>query len=225
MPYRRLDRSWWGICPLRIDSPYYVPEGSLLEVKEYDGAFVNSDTHQIPLFNGLPPDDIIQSKNPYETLLNKIKLQSEKDDSIFNFSFGSCFSSSSSSSSISLTNPFSIEDDDEIILNESGASIILRIYPKCMLRFVNDHIKVTGSIIPNTNILNKILEEHVHLNVDKLKRLFEYEPLKYVAEKTISEIISTKYSINFIQLLSNYIMNVINIKFQQDVQEYIDQLP
>ena len=77
MPYHRPDRSWWGLCPLRIDSPYYAPEGSLLVDKEYDGAFVNSGTHQIPLFNGLPPEDILQSKNPFETLLKKLKQQKQ----------------------------------------------------------------------------------------------------------------------------------------------------
>lgn len=175
MPYRRPDRSWWGICPLRTDSPYYVPEGSLLEDKEYDGAFVYSGTHQIPLFNGLPPNDILQSKNPFETLLNKLKLQSEKDDKDFDFLklFSYCTCSCLSSNSLTATLPFSGDDEEEdIILSESGASIILRVYAKKMIRFVNDHIKVNGSITPTTNILKQIIQTHQYLNVEKLNGLF-----------------------------------------------------
>ena len=228
MPYHRPDRSWWGLCPLRIDSPYYAPEGSLLVDKEYDGAFVNSGTHQIPLFNGLPPEDILQSKNPFETLLKKLKQQSDKEDSNFSFlnmfSFPSCTSCCCCLTASTSTLPFSCDGED-LILNESGASIILRIYPQCMIRFVNEHIKVNGSIIPNTNILNTILETHEHLSVDKLKGLYEYEPLKYAAEKTVSEIVLKKYSSRVVEMLSTYIMNAINIKFQQDIQEYIDHIP
>ena len=42
MPFRQPHRSWWGILPLRSESPFYSPEESILESKEFDGAFVNA---------------------------------------------------------------------------------------------------------------------------------------------------------------------------------------
>jgi len=42
MPFRQPHRSWWGLLPLRTRSPFYSPEGSRLEDRDFDGAFVNA---------------------------------------------------------------------------------------------------------------------------------------------------------------------------------------
>lgn len=42
MPFRQPQRSWWGLLPLRVRSPFYSPEGSRLETRDFEGAFVNA---------------------------------------------------------------------------------------------------------------------------------------------------------------------------------------
>jgi hypothetical protein len=211
MPFRRPDRSWWGLVPLRIDSPYYTPEGSLLADKECNGAYANSGTHQIPLFNGLPPQHIIESSNPMEALLEKLLEQNNEVPShSFSCSSGAC----------AAVDTFSMDDDDtsRLVLSESGASALIRIQDQGMLHFINDHIKINTSLLPNTATLQQILETQINFSLKR--RLFCYDPLRSCSEPSMKVLIPTRFH-DELYLLTD----AMNMKLHQDIQEYIDQLP
>lgn len=222
MPFRRPDRSWWTLLPLRTDSPYYAPEGSLLEDKECNGAYANSGTHYVPLFNGLPPLDIIESSDPFQTLLYRLEDQTKQLPSHSSFS---CIGGTQTTTTVcccidsNTMNPmFSTEYDDQLILSESGASAIIRIHEKNMIRFINEHIRVDGTILPSTKYLEQILQTQI--NNFYMKRLYQYDPLKYIAEPSMKQLIPSCYR-NELYLLTD----AINVKFQEDIQEYVDNLP
>lgn len=65
---------WWGIMPIRTDSPFHVSAAGPHDSK---GCFVSTGTHQIPLFQGLPPEEIIWADDPMQTLCQLLKTQWE----------------------------------------------------------------------------------------------------------------------------------------------------
>lgn len=215
MPFRRPDRSWWGLFPLRTASPFYTPHGSLLEDKECDGAFANSGTHQVPLFNGLPPLEIIESSDPLETLLRKFQQQTADLPS---HAFSCLSDAGSGSCSGSLSNDLFSTDDDHVVLSESGASAIIRIQERSLWRFMNEHIKVNGLLLPKTNILSQILD--TQLTSHQLQRLFQYDPLKHLADTSIKALIPSRFVEE-----SFLLTDAMSMKLKQDIQEDIDALP
>jgi hypothetical protein len=212
MPFRRPDRSWWGLLPLRADSPYYTPEGSLLADKECNGAYANSGTHQIPLFNGLPPRHITDSTNPMDTLLQKLLEQnSDVPSHSFSCSSGTC----------AQIDTFSMEDDETsggLVLSESGASALVRIQDQSMLHFINDHLKINPSLLPNTSTLQQVLETQINFSLKR--RLFSFDPLRSCSEPSMKVLIPTRFGEELFLLT-----DAMNMKFHQDIQEYIDNLP
>jgi hypothetical protein len=227
MPFRRPDRSWWGLFPLRTASPFYTPHGSLLEDKECDGAFANAGTHQVPLFNGLPPPEIIESSDPLESLLRKLKQQtSDLPSHAFSCcSSGSTSGSTSGSCSATLGRNLCTtaagdndDGDDHVVLSESGASAIIRIQERSLWRFIPEHIKVNGLLLPNTNILSQILG--TQLAPHQQHRLFRYDPLKHLSETPMKVMIPSRFAEE-----SFLLTDAMSIKLQQDIQEEIDSTP
>mmetsp|Transcript_24492 Transcript_24492/g.36015 ORF Transcript_24492/g.36015 Transcript_24492/m.36015 type:complete len:664 (+) Transcript_24492:202-2193(+) len=204
MPFLDPKRTWWGILPLRLDSPFYAPEGSLLEDKEFDGAFANSGTHQVPLFEGVPPATIIESTDPLSSLLDILK-ELEPEDSV---GCVCCVSSVDTA----------VKPAEDIVLSKSGASAIVRVVDAKMLRFCNLHIKVDGSITPETSTLNKILT--AQSGSKSRKKLFQYDAMKYEAEPSMESLISSVFTNDM-----NILTDSINSRAETDAQTYVNSLP
>jgi hypothetical protein len=222
-PFKRPDRSWWGLLPLRSPSPFYTPHGSLLEDKEANGAFVNSGTHQIPLFNGLPPRALLQegeSGDPMEMLLRKLVKQTADLPS------HACFSCSPLPFPMSLFSKGDrkgkvdeeqeeAEEEEEVVLSESGASAIIRIQERSLWRFLNEHIKVNGTLLPKTETLRQVV--FTQLQPLQQQRLFQYEPLKHLSETPMKDLIPKRF------VEESYLLTeAMSIKLQRDLQEEID---
>jgi hypothetical protein len=208
MEFRDPD-SWWGIIPLRWDSPFYAPEGSTLADKEFDGAFANSGTHQVPLFKGIPLDEIIRSDTPLATLIEKLKASEPGDSVGCDCSWNWFPWSKSLSTSVG---------SDELILCPSGASAIVRIHDAKMRQFANDHIKVNGSIIPWRVTLDQIIGAQVGASVRS--RLYDWNPLKHEAEPRLKDCRLRGFREHFQTICDN-----MNSKLRHELQEYIDSLP
>ena len=200
------DRSWWGLLPLRTDSPFYAPEGSTVADSEFDGAFVNAGTHQVPLFHGIPPVDLLESFDPFEMLLSKLR-QNQPSESV------GCFCSCSMASVAVDPCP---DEFGPPMLSASGASAIIRLVDSKMVRFSNNHIKVDNQM-PITTSMMQIINAQAGGNLQK--RRFEYNPLKYeVASSVASEMLVA------FQKEPGLLTDAIKKKAEKDVQEYVDSL-
>jgi hypothetical protein len=203
------DRSWWGILPLRTDSPFYAPEGSTVAETEVDGAFVNAGTHQVPLFQGLPPLEVLNSFDPLDTVLTKLRRDQPMDSS-------GCFCCSGQGvlSAVAVS-PFPDEFESPV-LSSCGSSAIIRLVDAKMARFCSNHIKVDNQLV-DTTLLNQIIEAQAGGNA-KMK-VFEYNPLKYELEPSTESLVLVAF-----QKDCGLLTDAINRKTETDVQDYIDRL-
>jgi hypothetical protein len=204
------DRSWWGILPLRTDSPFYAPEGSTVAETEFDGAFVNAGTHQVPLFQGLPPAEITNSPNPYQAVLTKLRDNQPPEDS-------GCFCGGAMYLAVGADNHLTDEFESPV-LSSCGSSAIIRLVDAKMARFCSNHIKVDNQA-PDTALLNEVLRAEAGTRRTK-NRLFEFLPLRYECEASISSTLPADFKNR-----SGEILEAANKQTQQDMQEYVNSLP
>ena len=68
--------TYWTLIPLRKDTVFTNHSGSILsETIDIDGAFVNQGVHQLPLFEGHIPEELIWSADPLKTLIKGLRNQ------------------------------------------------------------------------------------------------------------------------------------------------------
>ena len=211
MVFMLTERSWWGILPLRCDSPFYAPLGSSVAETETDGAFVNAGTHQIPLFEGIPPLEVTNSYSPYETLLTLLR-KNQPTDSVGCFC-PTAFDVMCSNLGEVVPQPSEFEPP---VLARSGASAIIRMVDAKMVRFCSNHIKVDNQM-PDSTLLKEIIRAEGGGGLRT--KLFEYNPLKY-------ELYPSVYSsmLKSLQQDVELLTDAINAKSESDVLEYLYSL-
>eukprot|EP01038_Epipyxis_sp_PR26KG_P009588 gene9588-12914_t len=85
--------TWWGVIPLQISnnnnatanatneaqggksSAFVSPRKGMVSESGISSSFVNAGTHQVPLFEGLPPEDLFKVGNAMNWVIRKIKTQ------------------------------------------------------------------------------------------------------------------------------------------------------
>jgi len=218
MPFRHPDRSWWGLLPLRRDSPFYTPKYSDLRTAETaEGMFTNRGSHHIPLLDGIPPHSILASADPFATL---VAMLSNRD---FSVSVNSCccmwWCDCCVPTSSKKVHPDEFQDP---VLSPTGASAIVRVEDGRMEQFVKPHIIVDGSISPDTKVMDTLLaaQQDTLCGTAAQKRLFAYNAMKYEGEPTIKNMLIDKLKSD-----TGLLTDAINVKAQTDIQEYVDSLP
>lgn len=177
--------TWWGLLPLQVDSPFHsyvlalsgenTPNMANAHQPAVGGAtgdpvshshqhndvtvtalgVVNSGTHQIPLFAGVPPKELEEAPDPMEWVLhtmraqNEMRAEHERQKKAGGGVVGGLCSSlhevmSSLSGSSTPTTPKrskKLKIKDELKLSD-GASAIVRVVDARLLRFGCDPIAV-----------------------------------------------------------------------------------
>ncbi|CAE7758151.1 unnamed protein product, partial [Symbiodinium microadriaticum] len=211
MPLRHPERSWWGILPLRVESPFYAPEGSAVAESEFDGAFVNSGTHQVPLFRGLCPMEVVSSPNPYRTVLKMLR-QNQPVQSAGCFCMGSMYMSVGVA-------PGLVDEFEQPVLSESGASAIVRVTDARMVSFAHNHVKVDLQSL-DTSCLNEMLLAEAGSSRAKLRQ-FEYEACKYEMTQSLTKTLLHGQRNGSKQ---EELMRAVNLQMWTNLQEYLDSL-
>lgn len=71
--------TYWTLIPLRKDTVFNNHNNSILsETIDVDGAFVNQGVHQLPLFEGHIPEELIWSADPLKTLIKGLRYQANR---------------------------------------------------------------------------------------------------------------------------------------------------
>lgn len=204
--------SWWGILPLRVSSPFFVPQGSPLEAQNFDGAFANFGSHQIPLLEGVPPRAVVESLDPLQTMKDMLKE-----------SFGKDVSSSGEGCCLPWRKVSPVADEDcvddtTLKLSRTGASAIVRVCDSRLVRLRPEHCALDSSVPIDTKLMTEILSSQPGLN----RRLeqFTFDAMKYATEPTVlSQLpVSTEDFFNDLRAKINDTTKTI-------VQHYIDDIP
>lgn len=105
---------------------------------KYNGvaSFVNTGTHQIPLFQGLPPKEMVRASNPMNWLVKQLKSQVVRNVSDAGKQKGGGCCSSSSSDVVSKSSDLKSRN---MVLSE-GASAIVRLVDSRLTMFGNDSL-------------------------------------------------------------------------------------
>lgn len=75
--------TWWGVIPLFKSNniPYYpIPESEdfndyITFESDNKCIFINEGTHQLPLFQGLPPQELFSAYDPYQWVLDHLEVE------------------------------------------------------------------------------------------------------------------------------------------------------
>ncbi len=73
--------TYWTLIPLRKDTVFtnHNKSSILSETIDIDGQFVNQGVHQLPLFEGQAPEEIIWSADPLKTLIKGLRTQARQN--------------------------------------------------------------------------------------------------------------------------------------------------
>lgn len=143
-----------GISPthrqkLQVDPNY----GLVSQVNAY---FVNAGTHQVPLFYGSPPDDLIKSPNPMAWLLNQLCMECKSSEQEI-VSSGLCFGLNNSLDAVAKYN--TTMGRNRLNLSK-GASAFINIIDPRLRRFCNRNIgeQKNANVILKDDCLQRLLK-------------------------------------------------------------------
>ena len=171
---------------------------------------MSTGTHQVPLFEGVPPVAVTESENPLQTVLES--LRSAESD----MSSGGCPCSCMTGSDALSPDTFP-DEFDEPMFSRAGASAVIRLQDSRLVRFATEHIKVNSSLLPNTYLLEQLLQTQAKASYRR--SLFEYDAFKYDLDSTIAEMM-----LPAILQEPHLLLDGINIKSEADCLEYIDNI-
>ena len=197
-----------------MDSPFFTPEGWGGSDEEVEGAFVNTGTHQVPLFQGLCPLKIACSPDPYGCLLSLLRRKQAVQTA-------GCFCLGSVYVSVGVAPQSEAGDDvDQPVLSQCGASAILRVADSSMVQCTPNHIRVHHQQVDVTSLTEVLLAE---AGARRPKtRLFEYEACKYELSPSLSSALPSGWRE---AKRREELMHAINDLMQSDMQAYVDGLP
>lgn len=173
----------------------------------------DAGTHQVPLFEGIPPVAVLEAQHPLQVVLESLRSAEAS------LSSGGCPCSCLGGSSSAALSPHAPPDEfDEPVFSRSGASAVVRLQDSRLARFATEHIKMNSALLPNTHLLEQLLG--AQSKASYRKALFAYDAFKYDLHRSTAELVLPSVA-EEPQLL----LDGINVKSEADCLEYIDNIP
>lgn len=194
--------------------------------------FVNSGTHLIPLFQGLPPEELATVDNPYEWVLQNMMGESGG----FLSGFCSCLDGSEISNSITKNgvnndNPFKYRKGsmrNKLILDPNCAAVVKLVDPR-VKQFYRDSLRTNEKLILNDDVLlnvikakNSQIKKDLSVKYYKNKCIKEYKQIKYTYEKHLKKMKTLRSYDDAIPstIFVKSLAHEFNIKFAQNLSDH-----
>jgi hypothetical protein len=172
--------------PNRQDS-FNGIQSNVMEERLY---FVNAGTHQVPLFTGFPPEDLMKAANPMGWLLSNLTTGVRSNEELKSSHSASgwlgCFGNSSNVVDSTFAE-YNARRGKPILNLSPGSSAMISIADPRLRQFSNNAITKDSTIIIKEESLNKVLRARFLKHnpqtrlkvVDENKRVHAYQMFRY----------------------------------------------
>lgn len=143
--------------------------------------FVNAGTHQVPLFCGFPPEDLIKSPNPLGWLLSTLTTGVKSNDELAAGSAGSWFNFGICNSSSAVIDPsdadYNARRGKPMLKLSPGASAMVSVVDPRLRQFSNNSITRDPTIQIREDLIHKVLKARFlkHNPQTKVKAVDDYK--------------------------------------------------
>ncbi len=143
--------------------------------------FVNAGTHQIPLFCGFPPEDLIKAPNPLGWLLSTLTTGVKSNDELTSTNSRSWFNLSICNSSSAVVDPsdadYNARRGKPILKLSPGASAMVSIVDPRLRQFSNNSVTRDPTIQIREDLIHKVLKARFlkHNPQTKVKAVDDYK--------------------------------------------------
>ena len=171
--------------PVKRQGSFIATDSSVMDEKIF---FVNAGTHQVPLFSGFPPEDLMKAANPMAWLLSNLATGVKSNDELqqnVSSGFLGCFSSKA------VVDPTDAEYNARrgkpILSLCPGGSAMISITDPRLRQFSNNSLTKDPTVIVREDTMNRVLRARFLKHnpqtrtkfVDDQKRLNAYNLFKY----------------------------------------------
>ncbi len=143
--------------------------------------FVNAGTHQIPLFCGFPPEDLIKAPNPLGWLLSTLTTGVKSNDELASTNSRSWFNLSICNSTSAVVDPsdadYNARRGKPILKLSPGASAMVSIVDPRLRQFSNNSVTRDPTIQIREDLIHKVLKARFlkHNPQTKVKAVDDYK--------------------------------------------------
>jgi hypothetical protein len=194
---------FWGIIPLLEPSPFELHSDS--PVIDRDAQYVNAGIHQVPLFEGMPPDALFRSKDPMSyvrTELNALRLNR-----------GDVQSSNSPWSSLFCAGASSVPTEGVVL--SKGASAIIRLIDRRLEAMAPDPVSKESNVYPEEATLELLLSSFPKVMKTTLLTQFRFNALAFEEAPKLSTLLNP-------EITRDRLMKGVNILFKKEGEELLE---
>lgn len=195
--------SYWGVIPLLDASPFEIHSDSPVVEKDY--YYVNAGLHQVPLFEGTPPDALFHSRDPINYIQTELNTQ--------RLNRGDVQSSASAWSSFMCTGASAVQSEGVVL--SRGASAILRLIDRRLEAMAPEAIYKESNVYPEESTLELILSSFPKVMRSNLLSQFRYNALAFEEAPKLGSMLPA-------EVTRERLMKGVNILFKKEGEELLE---
>lgn len=199
------EHNFWGLLTLRTCAPFIVPEGSSMHQTDTEGCFVNSGMHQIPLFEGVPPEFIFREDDPMGALVSKLAKLGKANTNIIDDGGGCCSGGSA------------IPPSATSLILSNGASAIIRLQDGRLEGVAAKHMSEDPGIYPNEKLLQDFFKSYPPGAQRSMISLFKYDALRNAEDPSLEALLPRNVP-------RDALMFAINELFEKEGRKLLDSV-
>lgn len=199
---------WWGLLPIRISTPFVIPVGNPLYSNDFEGCFINSGMHQVPLFEGQPPEVVFNAPDPFFVI--QTELDRLNHDSVEIVSGQGCAPWLCGGDTRDTTDP-----GKKHIRLSNGASAIIRLQDGRLEKLAPESMSQNHDIHPQEEALSHLISSFPPATQRNLMSLFKYDATRNISEASLASLLPKNTP-------QESMMNAINELFDKEGKAMLD---